>query len=204
MDKDAIFRIFSMSKLVCGAAILMLLEEGKVRLNDPVSRFLPEFKGSKVAVDQDRPRTANASDPPKYYTIPAAREITIQDPLTHVSGLASGGRASSHELQGLMDFVGGRTLADIMPNFAAAPLDFEPGSRWTYSPLAGFDTLGRVIEVASGNEVRSVPERADLHAARHEDDGLPSGRRALVERCDSLSPSRCNPDEDAEPEPSAE
>ena len=150
MQKDAIFRVFSMSKPVCGVAILMLLEEGKVRLNDPVSKFIPEFKGSKVAVVQDRPANAPASDPPKYYTIPAAREITIQDLLTHVSGLASGGRASSYELPGLIDMIGGRTLADMMPKFAAAPLDFQPGSRWSYSPLAGFDTLGRVVEVASG------------------------------------------------------
>ena len=150
MENDAIFRVFSMSKPVCGVAILMLLEEGKVRLNDPVSKFIPEFKGSKVAVVQDRPANAGASNPPKYYTIPAAREITIQDLLTHVSGLASGGPASSHELQGLIDLLSGRTLADIMPKFAGAPLDFQPGSRWTYSPLAAFDTLGRVVEVASG------------------------------------------------------
>lgn len=150
MQKDAIFRVFSMSKPICGVAILMLLEEGKVRLNDPVSKFIPEFKSSKVAVLQDGPANARESDPPKYYTIPAAREITIQDLLTHVSGLASGGRASSHELPGLIDMLQGRTLADMMPRFAAAPLDFQPGSRWSYSPLAGFDTLGRVVEVASG------------------------------------------------------
>jgi CubicO group peptidase (beta-lactamase class C family) len=150
MQKDAIFRVFSMSKPICGVAILMLLEEGKVRLNDPVSKFIPEFKGSKVAVVQDRPANSPAPDPPKYYTIPAAREITIQDLLTHVSGLASGGPASAHELSGLIEMVGSRTLADMMPKFASAPLDFQPGSRWTYSPLAGFDTLGRVVEVASG------------------------------------------------------
>src|SRR5215469_14995092 len=122
MQKDAIFRAFSMSKPICGAAILMLLEEGKVRLNDPVSKFIPEFKGSKVAVVQDRPANAPSSDPPKYYTIPAAREITIQDLLTHVSGLASGGQASSHELPGLIDMVGRLSLADMMPKFAAASL----------------------------------------------------------------------------------
>ena len=150
MQKDATFRVFSMSKPVTGVAILMLLEEGKVRLTDPVSKFLPEFKGSKVAVMQDRPAGAPASSQPMYYTVPATREITIQDLLTHVSGLASGGRASSQELGNLIDVVGSRTLADMMPKFAAAPLDFQPGSRWTYSPLAGFDTLGRVVEVASG------------------------------------------------------
>jgi CubicO group peptidase (beta-lactamase class C family) len=150
MQKDAMFRVFSMSKPVCGAAIMMLLEEGKVRLNDPVSKFIPEFKGSKVAVLQNGATTTRGSDPPKYDTVAAAREVTIQDLLTHVSGLASGGPASSHELQGLIEMVGSRTLADMMPKFAAAPLDFQPGSRWTYSPLAGFDTLGRVVEVASG------------------------------------------------------
>ncbi len=64
MQKDAIFRVWSMSKPVCGVAILMLLEEGKVRLNDPVSKFIPEFKGSKVAVLQDLPplRSAGVRD----------------------------------------------------------------------------------------------------------------------------------------------
>ena len=150
MQKDAIFRIFSMSKPVCGVAILMLLEEGKVRLNDPVSKFIPEFKGSKVAVVQDRPANAPPNDPPKYHTIPATREVTIQDLLTHVSGVASGGRASTHELPGLLDMITGQTLAGVMPKFAAAPIDFQPGSRWSYSALAGFDMLGRVVEVASG------------------------------------------------------
>ncbi len=76
--------------------------------------------------------------------MPAAREITVQDLLTHVSGLASGGQASSRELPNLIDIVVGRTLAEMMPKFAAAPLDFQPGSRWTYSPLAAFDTLGQL------------------------------------------------------------
>ncbi len=150
MQNGSMFRVFSMSKPVCGVAILMLLEEGKVRLTDPVSKFIPEFKGSKVAVMQERPANAPASKEPLYYTIPATREITIQDLLTHVSGLASGGQASSHELGNLIDMVGSRTLTDMMTKFAAAPLDFQPGSRWTYSALAGFDTLGRVVEVASG------------------------------------------------------
>src|SRR5215469_409788 len=70
MRTDAMFRVFSMSKPVCGVAILMLLEEGKVRLNDPVSKFIPEFKGSKVAVLQDRPAGTPASSQPLYYTVP--------------------------------------------------------------------------------------------------------------------------------------
>jgi CubicO group peptidase (beta-lactamase class C family) len=143
MAKDSIFRIFSMSKPIAGVAILMLMEEGKVRLNDPVSKFIPEFKGMKVAVTQER------SAPLQFYTMPATREITIQDLLTHVSGLASGGAASAAELPRIARKAG-ETLADYIPRLGTTPLDFQPGSRWSYSPGAGFDTLGRIVEVASG------------------------------------------------------
>ena len=153
MAKNSIFRIWSMSKPVTGAAILILLEEGKLRLNDPVSRFIPEFKGMKVAVIQEQAAAAAASGssqaaPVDFYTIPATREITIQDLLTHVSGLGSG-RASSSQMK-VRAGNPGDTLAIQIPRWGATALDFQPGSRWTYSPLAAFDTLGRVVEVASG------------------------------------------------------
>ena len=99
MAKDAIFRIWSMSKVVGGTAILMLMEEGKVRLNDPVSKFIPEFKGMKVAVVPEARRgpvaPADLAAAIEFYTMPATREITIQDLLTHVSGLGSGPASSS-------------------------------------------------------------------------------------------------------------
>jgi CubicO group peptidase (beta-lactamase class C family) len=150
MAKDSIFRVWSMSKPVAGVAILMLMEEGKVRLTDPVSTFIPEFKGMKVAVEQERPTGAPGSQPvpPRFYTIPAKREITIQDLLTHVSGLGSG-PASSAEMPRIARKEGD-TLADYIPRLGTTPLDFQPGSRWNYSPAAGFDTLGRVVEVVSG------------------------------------------------------
>lgn len=149
--KDSMFRIWSMTKPVAGVAILMLMEEGKVRLNDPVSKFIPEFRGQKVAVLQDTPTgppppiTAQAPAV-KFYTIPSAREITIQDLLTHVSGLGSGAASRVGFQMPKED----ATLAGFIPNFAATPLDFQPGSKWAYSALAAFDTLGRVVEVASG------------------------------------------------------
>src|SRR5260370_5885293 len=146
MAKDSIFRIFSMSKPVAGAAILMLVEEGKVRLNDPVSKFIPEFKGMKVAVTQDQP------DPARFYTMPTTREITVQDLLTHVSGLASGGPASAAAMPAIARKPGD-TLADYIPRLGTTPLDFQPGSRLRYSPGAGFDTLGRIVVVASGQSV---------------------------------------------------
>jgi len=102
MAKDTIFRIFSMSKPVAGIAIMMLLEQGKVRLNDPVSKFIPELKGVKVAVPEERPAGTPAAEPPRYYMIPASREITIQDLLTHVSGFGqrSGERRRDQEADG--------------------------------------------------------------------------------------------------------
>src|SRR5204862_5167049 len=83
MRKDAIFRIASMSKPVTGVAILMLMEEGKLRITDPVSRFIPEFKEMKVAVLKNPgaalPAAAGETPSlPDYYTVPAAREITIR------------------------------------------------------------------------------------------------------------------------------
>lgn len=149
MAKNSVFRIFSMSKPVTGVAILMLMEEGRLRLNDPVSKFIPEFKGIKVAVAQDRPAGAPPNTPLQFYTVPAIREITIQDLLTHVSGLGSSGPASAAEMPRIARKPG-ESLADYIPRLGATPLDFQPGSRWTYSPGAAFDTLGRVVEVVSG------------------------------------------------------
>ncbi len=144
MTKDSLFRIASMSKPVTGVAIMMMVEEGKVRLTDPVSRYIPEFRGIKVAVAQPG-STAGA---PKFYTVPADREITVRDLLIHTSGLGSGPMANSE----LANFARkpNETLADYIPRLGATPLEFQPGSRWTYSPGAAFDTLGRIVEIASG------------------------------------------------------
>jgi CubicO group peptidase (beta-lactamase class C family) len=146
MGKDGLFWIASMSKPITGVAILMLLEEGKVRLNDPVSKFIPEFKGMKVAVMQEKP--AAPGTPPAFYTVPASREITIQDLLTHVSGLASGGAASGAEVAKVARKPGEK-LADYIPRLGTTPLDFQPGTQWSYSPGAAFDTLGRIVEIIS-------------------------------------------------------
>lgn len=149
MSKDSIFRIFSMSKPVAGVAILMLLEQGKVRLNDPLSKYVPELRGLKVAVSEQSSGTTPAAAPARYYTIPSTREITIQDLLTHVSGLGSG-PTSAAEARKIFAGLATSSLATIIPKYAAIPLDFQPGSRWSYSGLAGFDALSRVVEVASG------------------------------------------------------
>jgi CubicO group peptidase (beta-lactamase class C family) len=147
MPKDGIFRIASMSKPITGTAILLLMEEGKIRLTDPVSRFIPEFRGLKVAMTQ-QPSTAAGTAEPQFYTVPANREITIRDLLTHVSGLVSGPISTAEAAKFARQ--PNDTLADYVPRLGAVPLEFQPGSQWRYSPGAGFDTLGRIVEIVSG------------------------------------------------------
>jgi CubicO group peptidase (beta-lactamase class C family) len=149
MSTDTIFHLASMTKPIAGVAVLMLMEEGKLRLNDPVSKFIPELKTLTVAVPMEPgPGPAVAGAEPRFYTVPAAREITIRDLLTHTSGLVSGGISATEAAK--MPRKPTDALADYIPRLAAVPLAFQPGSRWTYSPGAGFDTLGRVVEVVSG------------------------------------------------------
>ncbi len=155
MAKDTIFRLASMTKPITAVAVLMLVEEGKIRLNDPVSRWIPELKDAKVAVARQTGRAMPAATPgqlprnPEYYVIPANREVTVQDMLTHTSGLVSGGIGAR-----LAETIAPRkpedTLASYIPRLAAVPLDFQPGSEWAYSGLAAPDMLGRVVEIASG------------------------------------------------------
>lgn len=141
MRKDSIFRMASSTKPVTGVAIMMLIEEGKIGLTDPVSKYLPEFKGQKVAVEKDG----------NVELVPAEREVTIRDLMTHTSGLLSGGAGQK---KGGVDFFRpggvGATLSEGATKYATIPLDFQPGTRWRYSGLAGIDLLARVVEVASG------------------------------------------------------
>jgi CubicO group peptidase (beta-lactamase class C family) len=145
MTPATMFRIASMTKPVIGVSIMMLVEENRLRLNDPVSRYIPSFANLKVAVA--RPGSGG-SEGPSFYTVPPQRQVTIKDLLTHVSGLGSGPMGNSD-----IDKVArkeGDTLADYIPRLGGTSLEFQPGSRWTYSPGAGFETLGRIIEIASG------------------------------------------------------
>jgi CubicO group peptidase (beta-lactamase class C family) len=158
MASSSMFRIASMTKPVIGVAVMMLVEEGKLHLNDPVSRYIPQFKDMKVAMPIATPpqggaggRAGGAGTAPRFYTVPAQRDVTIKDLLTHVSGLGSGPMGNSDiEKVARKD---GETLADYIPRLGPTALEFQPGSRWTYSPGAGFETLGRVIEVASGTKL---------------------------------------------------
>ena len=153
MAPTTMFRIASMTKPVVGVSIMMLVEEGKLHLNDPVSRYIPQFRDMKVAVPQTGAPAAGrggggGNAAPRFYSVPAQREITIKDLLTHVSGLGSGAMGNS-DIEKIAR-KNGETLADYIPRLGSTSLEFQPGSRWTYSPGAGFETLGRIIEIASG------------------------------------------------------
>jgi len=143
MRTDAIFGLASSSKPITAVAIMMLVESGDIRLSDPVSKFIPEFAAPpQVAV-------AKPGGPENSFDlVPATRPITVRDLLTHGSGLLSGGpgqRAAGTAAQRAPQ----DTLATYIPKLGAVPLDFQPGTLWRYSGLAGFDVLSRIVEVAS-------------------------------------------------------
>jgi len=136
MPRDALFRIASMTKPITALGIMILAEEGKLSVDDPVQKHLPEFKGQMLVAA----RTADTITLKK-----PSRPITLRDLLTHTSGLPGG------MPPGLSDLYVKRnhTLAEAVMAFSQRPLDFEPGTKWAYCN-AGIDTLGRVIEVVSG------------------------------------------------------
>jgi CubicO group peptidase (beta-lactamase class C family) len=153
MQKDNVFNWASATKPMAAVAVLMMVEEGKIRLSDPVWRYLPDFKNMKVR-DLKPGATleigrAGASDPTASPELAKAnRDITIRDLLTHTSGLMSVGvpNSAAPDSNDLLK----TDLAGMMPRFARVPLDFQPGTKWAYSNWAGFDILGRIVEITSG------------------------------------------------------
>ena len=153
MRVDDIFQIQSMTQPITVVAVLMLLEEGRFLLSDPVARFLPEFADTKVVVPQ-------ADAPEGYVLAPVRRAITIHDLLTHRAGFIGVPpsinppaealrRKVAQTLPANYDF----TLEQYVKNLAGSPLDSQPGTTLRYGPAT--EVLGRLVEVVSG---RSLPE----------------------------------------------
>jgi len=128
MQPDDMFWIASMSKPITAVGIGLLVDEGKISFDDPVSKYIPEFADLTVA--PGRGSAGPATRP--------ARQITLRDVLTHTSGMGEMTRRDPH-----------LTLEETAKALAKLPLRFQPGTRWAYS-TAGLDTMGRVIEVAGG------------------------------------------------------
>jgi CubicO group peptidase (beta-lactamase class C family) len=144
LAEDTIFRIYSMTKPLTSVAIMILYEEGRFQLDDPVSRFIPAFEGQRVFTGGSRS---------KMETEPAARGITFRDLLTHTSGLTYGFmeatpvdgayRANKIDFQ-----IQDTSLRELVEKAAAIPLLAQPGTRWNYSIAT--DVLGYLVEVISG------------------------------------------------------
>ena len=120
MASDTIFWVASMTKPVTAAAVLRLQDEGKLKVTDPVAKYIPEFKNLKTPSGK-----------------PA--DLTITQLLTHTSGLGEAGRGARDA----------KTLADLIPLYLAAPMQFEPGAKWSYCQ-SGINTAARIVEVVSG------------------------------------------------------
>jgi len=145
MRPDSIFRIYSMTKPIVSVAAMMLVEEGRMQISDPVSKYLPEIGNMKVGVEseKDGKATMDLADP--------AREMTVQDLLRHTSGLIYGTRGKSLVNAAYIDAkIGDRNASneEFVAKLAKLPLRFSPGDRWEYG--VSTDVLGRVVEVVSG------------------------------------------------------
>ncbi len=150
MSRDAIFRIYSMTKPVTSVAALMLVEEGKMKLSDPVSMYLPELANLQVAVNAD-----TAKSPAEVQTRLANNPIRVLDLLLHTSGFTygffkpfpGGGPVEQMYIDGGVNDLD-ISNAELVTRISKLPLKFEPGTTWWYSRST--DVLGRLIEVVSG------------------------------------------------------
>lgn len=133
MTKDRLFWIASMTKPMTAAALMLLVDEGKVKLDDPIEKYLPEFKSVMVVAEQSKDQVVLKK--PK-------RAPTLRDCLRHTSGMPFGSALENPTIDGLL-------LRDAVRSYAITPLPYEPGTKHVYSN-AGINTAGRVIEVASG------------------------------------------------------
>lgn len=164
---DSIFWVASMTKPIVATAVLQLMEAGKLKITDPVSKFIPEFAApgfvrvlkpgspAPVANNPAAPADPNAARP-QYDLVPAERELNIQDLLTHTAGLQAIGVPND----ALPKINPGDTLASHVPRLARVPREFQAGTRWAYSNATGFDVLARIVEVASGQPF-------DLYVTQH-------------------------------------
>lgn len=148
LKKDGIFRIASQSKAITSVAIMMLFEEGKLLLTDPVSKYIPSFRQQTV-LDKFNPADTT------YTTVPAARQLTIKDLLTHTSGLgyAQIGSKEANAIYAKNKITAGlgvsnESLLAAMTRLGTLPLMHQPGQKWTYG--LNSDLLGSVVEIISG------------------------------------------------------
>lgn len=149
MQRDGIFRIYSMSKPITSVAAMMLVEDGRLKLDDPIAMYLPEFTSMTIGVEKP-----GADGKPVLETVPARRAITVQDLMRHTSGLTYGFFGSGLVKQAYNAAnlnANDPDNAEFSQRLAKLPLAYQPGTTWDYSQST--DILGRVIEVVSGQSL---------------------------------------------------
>ncbi len=196
MAKDAIFRIYSMTKPLVSVAAIMLMEDGRLVLTDPVSRHLPELTKLPVSVSKVDPIFAKVT----YQLVPAEREMTVQDLLRHTAGLVYGeltvnapvkeayAKAGAYQPSGLPFDARASTPTEQVAGLSKAPLAHQPGTVWEYSFAS--DVLGRVVEAASGMRLGQFLQQRLFVPLKMTDAGFfiaPEKMRRLAQ------PSRENP-----------
>lgn len=175
MPKNAIFRIYSMSKPITSVAAMILVEQGKLFLDDPVQKYIPAFADMKVALQKP--------GAPSVDLVPAARPITVHDLLRHTSGLTYGflvGTPVAKMYREANLFGREVTNAGFADAIAKLPLAVQPGSSWNYSHST--DVLGRVVEVASGKSLYQFEKENVLDPLGMNDTGfsVPSSKQNLI------------------------
>jgi len=158
LQTDAMFHMASSTKPILGVAAMIMIEEGRFAPSDPVEKYIPEFKGIKVAVPKEsgdkniKPQYGSKKGYKKgaeYRLVDAHRPVTIHDLLTHTSGIAAQGPGKGISSKTKKKKTGkSETLATWIPKVAERPLSFQPGTRWGYG--GGLDVVARVIEIVSG------------------------------------------------------
>ena len=164
MRKDAIFRIYSMSKPITTVAAMTLFEDARLALNEPVGKYLPALAKMQVATDN---KPDPEADPHKIATIPADRPISIQDLMRHTSGLTYGffGDTPVKKLYAEAKLGNeGETNAQFVDRIAKLPLSYQPGTTWDYSHST--DVLGRLVEVISGKSLYEFERKSILDPLR--------------------------------------
>ena len=145
MTNDTIVRMFSMSKPITTVAAMILHEQGSFRLDDPVSKFIPDLGGLSVLVENEDGGGKTSGD-----KVPAERDMTIRDLMRHTSGLTYGffGDSTVDKMYAQAGVIHTKNLAELAKTLGELPLKHQPGTRWNYSYST--DMLGRVVEVISG------------------------------------------------------
>jgi CubicO group peptidase (beta-lactamase class C family) len=193
MSEETVFRIYSMTKPLVSVAAMMLVEDGRIQLTDPVGKYLPGFDKMQVSVGTKTPEGMS------YANVPAERPMTVQDLLRHTSGLAYGEITQNAPVkEGLekagvyrkdMDYEArGLTPSEEIEKLAQVPLAFQPGTTWNYSLSS--DVLGRVIEVASGKRLNDFLQERLFRPLKMRDSGFSVAQTKMVRLAEPLETDR--------------